>query len=501
MKYVLIFIVVFYFPSAFSSVCEESFSADEIDRRNFLRRADEQLKQALKEIRENPEEPVLKAQGYKPIYYKGLDQAREFNEVAKYLRAIKADSEKTHIPYFADQVEKTIADFEKGLRRHNKNKLKFLAERLEILEELKKEAYKRVENQNVTYDWWAIFNLRLTMIASESNDYIEEMLRMRNRNRLSDPAERVEAGIEIAYNKKLIEKIKKVMMSLSPRSFPRGRAELEKLNPEEILFEGKYTSKELERILINSALLIRGGYDHYQQDVLDKVIEESGLYNDPLKTHEGTQELLSDTFGSSDEALLLGEGYFALYIFNKTKGNFPEEIMFFTTDEPGIMAFNKLGDNSHFVGVSGEPLQAGSSTMDAFNFFDHDIVHIYIARTYPQKVFERIDNISNKSDREKAELALFIFRHEDAGDIFFHTREVLKSGTEVNLSSSELRKLTAKTREFMLIENFFEQGSFHELLPESVNVNNREEIEKFLIEVADVFVEILLTHSSQNKRA
>ena len=399
MKYFLIFIAVFYFSSAFASVCEESFSVDEIDRMDFLRRADEELKQALKEIRENPEEPVLKAQGYKPTYYRGLDQAREFNEVAKYLRAIKVDLEKTHIPYFADEIEKTIANFEKGLRQHNKNKLKFLAERLEILEVLKKEAYKRVENQNVTYDWWAIFNLRLTMIASESNDYIEGMLRVRNRNRLSDP----------------------------------------------------------------------------------------------LKTHEGTQELLSDALGSSDEALLLGRGRFALYIFNKTKGNFPEEIMFFTTDEPGIMAFNKLGDNSHFVGVSGEPLQADNITMDAFHFFDHDIGHLYRARTYPQKVFERIDNISNKSDREKAELALFIFRHEDGGDTFFHTREVLKSGTEANLSSSELRKLTAKTRDFMLTENFFEQGSLHELLPESVNVKNREEIEKFLIEVADFFVAILLT--------
>ena len=467
------------------------------------------------------------------------------------------------------------------MRRHNKGKLKFLAERLEILEELKKEAYKRVENQNVTYDWWAIFNLRLTMIASESNDYIEEMLRMRNRNRLSDPAERVVAGIEIAYNKKLIEKIKKVMMSLSPRSVPRSRAELEKLNPEEILFEGdsshkerefvsfgelmslaskpqsfpktraefeqlrssphrggqkmsfeevkevmnlrsqsvprsqaeleklnpeeilfegKYTSKELERILINSAL-IKGDYDHYPQDVLDKVIEESGLYNiDPLKIHEGTQELLSDALGSSNEALRLFEGHFGLYIFNQTKGNFPEEIMFFTTDEPGIMAFNKLGDNSHFVGVSGESLQADSSTMDAFLFFEHDIGHIYTARTYPQKVFERIDNISNKSDREKAELALFIFRHEDAGDILFHIRKVLKLGTEENLSLSELKQLTADTREFLLRGKFFEQSSLQGLLPESVNVNNREEIEKFLVEVADVFVEILLAHSSQNKR-
>ena len=106
MKYFLIFIAVFYFSSAFASVCEESFSVDEIDRMDFLRRADEQLKQALKEIRENPEEPVLKAQGYKPIYYKGLDQAREFNEVARYLRAIKADPKNTHIPYFADQIEK-----------------------------------------------------------------------------------------------------------------------------------------------------------------------------------------------------------------------------------------------------------------------------------------------------------------------------------------------------------------------------------------------------------
>ena len=109
MKYFLIFIIsVFYFPSAFARVCEESFSADGIDRRDFLRRADEQLEKALQKIRKSPQEPVLKAQGFKPIYYRGVDQAREFNAVAKYLRDIQTDPEKTHISYFADQVEKTL---------------------------------------------------------------------------------------------------------------------------------------------------------------------------------------------------------------------------------------------------------------------------------------------------------------------------------------------------------------------------------------------------------
>ena len=250
MKYVLIFVVVFYFPSSFARICKESFSIGGIDKQeDFLRKADKELEKALRKIRKSPEEPVLKVQGFKPTYYKGVDQAREFNEVAKYLRAIQADPEKTHISYFASQIEKTLTDFEKSLRQHNQDKPEFLEERLKLLEALKTEAQRRVEDQNVTYDWWADFNLRLSMITLNSD---------------------------------LIREYKQ---------------------------------------------LISG----------HKQISEESFFNLSL-TNVG------------------GLNYFA-----QNKKYFPQKVMFFTTDELGIMAFNKLEDHSYFIGVSGIPVDSSSS--------------------------------------------------------------------------------------------------------------------------------------------
>ena len=110
---------------------------------DLLRRASRKLEQDLQAIRNSPQERLLREQGFKRSYYAGVDQTREFNAVAEHLRKIKADPKRTHIPYFADQVEKTIADFEQAFRKHNQDNPEFLEERLKILEELKKEARKK----------------------------------------------------------------------------------------------------------------------------------------------------------------------------------------------------------------------------------------------------------------------------------------------------------------------------------------------------------------------
>ena len=475
-----------------------SFSVSEMNTVNrrmsrIQRRAGRELEEALQKIRNSPQEPVLKAQGFKPTYYRGLDQAREFNEVAKYLRTINADSEKTHIPYFADQVGKTITDFEKGLRQHNKNKLKFLGERLEILEELKKEARRRVEDQNVTYDWWSTFTLRLSMIASEPDSFMRDILHLQNMDRLDDPAERVEAGIEIAYNKKLVEKIKDRVNNIFKSKLPQSslQAKFEQLNPEEILFEGKHTSRELERIL--KAI---SSYTH----PLDTIVEERISIFAPVQTYERTQEfLLLDNLSSP---AFSKSKYSDIVSFIQAKNSFPEEVMFFTTDELGIMAFNKLEDNSHFVGLSGKPLLADGLTWDALEFFTHDVSHMINneGKVHP-KIVKRISNISNRLDREKAELALFMYSHEGEGKNFNNlVLKTSKLGAKTNLSLSKLRQLTIDIKESaqnMMTENsyrFLDSDDLQGMLPDSVNVNDEEAVEKFLMETADVLADILLAH-------
>ena len=448
---------------------------------DLLIRAGKELEEDLQKIRASPEEPVLKEKGFKDIYYRGVDQARESNAVARYLRTIKADPKKTHIPYFADQIDKTISDFEQAFRKNNQDNPEFLEERLAILEEIKKEARKRVADQNVTYDWWTNFNLRLPMIASEL-DVIQDILQFR----FSRPAAREKAGIEIIYNRELVQRIRSILADYPIRKkwsrfFRKLQKEFRQLNPEEILFqESKYTSAELERILHKLT-----NTNAHQEGILNKIMEERGLYNtDPLNSHEGTQELLN-------------EGFFPISLFNGTKEKFPEKIMFFTTDELGIMAFNKLEDKSYFVGVSGNSVTVDGNDMLAFNFFTHDLDHIYMIQQLdeeiPQKILERINNTTSRSDREKAELALFMYRHED-GEILFR-----QAGGDINLSQSELQPLTANIKkaaqEMMSVDigRFLNPDDLQVMLPDSVNVNNEEEVKKFLTESADVFADILLT--------
>ena len=331
---------------------------------DFLRRADEQLAEALQTIRRFPEEPRLKAQGFKSTYYRGLDQAREFNAVARYLRTIKADPKRTHIPYFSDQVETILTDFERSFKQNNP---KLFRKKLTLLEALKAEARKRMKDQNVTYDWWTDFNLRLSTIATSTPKLVITKLDL-------------------------------------PRTVGRR-----------VIFKG-------------------------------------------------------------------------------IKKKFPEKVMFFTTDELGIMAFNRLESNSHFVGVSGSSVIADGRKMNAFNFFHHDLAHTDIAKTVPQKVSERIDNISNKADREKAELALFIYRHENSGD-YFNNRLMNLINAETNLPGPKLRRRTKKFIRKMMTRNkkrFRNPKDLQGMLPESVNPNNREGVEQFLIESADVFADIVL---------
>ena len=489
---------------------------------DLLRRANEELGEALQKIRQSPEELRLKKQGFKREYYRGVDQARELNAVARYLRTINADPKNTHIQYFSDQIDKTISDFEASFRKHNQDNPEFLAERLKLLEDIKREARKRIKDQNVTYDWWANFNLRLPMIAEEPY-FIQQILKMRSRKKLIDdldlnnPTIKARVDTEIAYNRELAQEIKKEIKEKKLAGHhilvKHYEEDFKQLNPKKIISdEGAYTSEKLEEVYSGvsdlSLNFVREGRPHE----FDEIGEELGWYNiDNLKTHEEVQELLqtiATTYRQDVDDIRrkvitlqnlpwkdIGDEVDGIDSFVRTQDSFPGEIMFFTTDELGVMAFNKLEDNSHFVGISGSPSTADHQEMQAFQFLAHDLQHIKIAPEVPQKVLERIDNIPNKLDREKAEFALFTYRHEGA---YTEKLEEIYSRAETNLSNSERKQLEADTkksaRKMMkrLSHLFFRSDDFQGMLPDSVNANDIKEVERFFTESADVFVDVLL---------
>ena len=222
---------------------------------------------------------------------------------------------------------------------------------------------------------------------------------------------------------------------------------------------------------------------------------------DSLKTHEEIQELQElRTYFLEDVDDLRG-----LYPFLITKEEFPEEIMFFTTDELGIMAFNKLEDNSYLIGVSGSPVIADGDRISTFGFFAHDLNHMEASQVLeakiPKKILGRIDGISSKSDREKVELALFIYRHESEDLSLSGKLTQYYTDSEIHsFSQDDLERFKSSIRkEYQeLMEKhetrFFDSDDLQVMLPESVNVNNKEEVKKFLDEAVDVVVDILLAH-------
>ena len=208
-----------------------------------------------------------------------------------------------------------------------------------------------------------------------------------------------------------------------------------------------------------------GSTDNIAQVYLEEVIrmyervslsaEERDLYSiDTFRTHEKTQKWLSHMF-SNEFKLFAG-----IYRFVQVKEKFPQEIMFFTTDELGIMAFNQLEDGHYLIGVTGSPLRADGIDHGVFGFFQHDVLHIRpsLGTGLPQKVLERLGNISNPSDRAQAELALFIYSHEDGGvlhfkKLFLHFKTLFSqelkeyyAGTQTNLSQLQLRQLIDNTK-------------------------------------------------------
>ena len=486
---------------------ESGFSPSQ--RRNL--NAGIKLEQALQAIRNSPQEPLLREQGFKASYYAGVDQAREFNRVYEYVQEVQADPESTHIPYFADQVEKTISDFERDLRTQTVTigdsirlgthvvvirDPQLQEKRLRILEDFKKEARRRVENQDVTYNWWVKFNTKLSLLASL--DTWQHIIA----SRYTHPVERVKMGVEIEYNKKLAGRLAEKLNSTKSDSeeIRQMRRKLKSLNPEDLFFGERYTSQELESLLfewgVQDSDLAREIQDEsfpssieelrekqvksIEFDIKDiqiEIIKEEDWYNiDVLPIKEGIEEIISNGIPSPfvpQEIRILS--------INIISREFPKTMMFFTTDELGIMAFNELGDNSHFIGLfGGSEKRVDDKRMDSFQYLTHDVGHAESSISWRKRnielakeVFDRVNNIPNKSGREKAALALFIYRHE-VGD---RKNDLSQSAIEHMMFDERLQWL--------------KPGDLQGLLPNGVDVKDEAEVESFLRASAHRFREIL----------
>ena len=114
-------------------------------------------------------EQQMRDEGYEEEFIAGLDHTRSNLQLAHQLRTGSIDPTATHIEEFANLIDTHIAFIERGIRSQNYNFPGFTddkALRLEQLERLKSEAQMQKDLEEVAYEWWFLFNLRLSIIAT-----------------------------------------------------------------------------------------------------------------------------------------------------------------------------------------------------------------------------------------------------------------------------------------------------------------------------------------------
>lgn len=109
-------------------------------------------------------EKNLMAKGFSKEYTDQFDESLQLVELKKHWKKIKADPEKSHLPYFADKIDAHIYEIKKGIQASQLSKSEKQA-RLKVLEILQKEAHLAKTNNQVTYNWWNIFNIRLIALV------------------------------------------------------------------------------------------------------------------------------------------------------------------------------------------------------------------------------------------------------------------------------------------------------------------------------------------------
>ena len=215
-----------------------------------------------------------------------------------------------------------------------------------------------------------------------------------------------------------------------------------------------------------------------------------------FRTHEGLEDtILHYQILAHSHSTSLNHA--VLYLIHGIKKAFPERIMFFSTGEFGVMAFNRAGSRSYLVNVSGEDRFAENSTFNSFDFFAHDIHHISSElfhnpndQSTDTEIEKRLNNILSKSDREKAEFGLFLFQHEGGQRMYkFNKSSYLYDKKDKDMSIEDRKSLLLSTMKKQFTFDLVEQNEYEDILPDYLQNGDLKDRQQFLDEVVNIFVE------------
>ena len=108
------------------------------------------------------EEEHLKAQGFRKIFYSGLNKVKRLKYLAQLLREGNINPFTTHIVDLIPFIDNTLAFIENGIRKQGQN----VEKRQEILRSLAREAQEKVDKGEVSLYWFLHWNFRLVWLAS-----------------------------------------------------------------------------------------------------------------------------------------------------------------------------------------------------------------------------------------------------------------------------------------------------------------------------------------------
>ena len=159
-KVIFIFLIVLFIQQSLSSFavsCEEVFSSTEFTA--VLPAVEASNKRGG--VRESER---LKKQGYAPYLYSGIDEVIHLTRVGKSLKSEPVHPDKTHIEDFALAIDPAVAHIRKGIEMYKHHRKAYLS-KMRILSRFINEARLRRQERQVTYRWWLLFSLRLSILG------------------------------------------------------------------------------------------------------------------------------------------------------------------------------------------------------------------------------------------------------------------------------------------------------------------------------------------------
>ena len=340
----------------------------------------------------------------KPLY-EGIQEAQKMIQLGKKLQVEKARAYTTHIPEFAQQINKHYEHFEyiietthlkiqekKHLTEFKKDRnQKIINKKRVVLKSLKAEALQHAQNQNLTYAYWLHWNVRATLVASIHS--LEKLEDLKNESSL--------------YLDKINERVQAARSKVS-------RNKLKKSQKLEILNQLEREARE--RVYKNEFDLSYCNYHKYLCNIISQTKNISHFHK--LRREHKESNAYPKRNPRPD---------FLAKVLMSIE-NFPHLIALPTSEKMGVVALNQFESGIVPLGLGGVNAVADGDKLNPFLFMSHDINHHHVKKFgYPssmiakwtdpniskeefQKEFFQIINKYPLEKKEQAEIAFFFPR-------------------------------------------------------------------------------------------